>query len=87
MQIINYLTHIPAVVVAGDYKEQIFNGGTGETPIFVKSDGYPMQLVQLKLKIDELDIKHWEYRYACPTNGLDHDQREAQNGSRSMGRL
>ena len=77
LQIINYPNYIPFVATAEDYKEYIFNEGIGEKTIFLKSDGYPMQIVQLK---------SIEYLYACTTNGLCCDQREAQNGSRSMGR-
>ena len=87
LQIINYPTYIPSVAAAGEYKEYTFNEGIGETPIFVKSDGYPMQIVQLKSTIDELDIKCGEYLYACTTDGIGCDQQEAQNDSRSMGNL
>ena len=75
LQIVNYLTYIPFVAEIGHYKEYIFNEGVRETPIFVKSNGCPMQTVQLKSTIDELDIKRGEYRYACTTHGLSHNKR------------
>ena len=86
LQIINYPTYIPFVAAAGHYREYISNKGIGETPTFVKSNGYPIQIVQLKSTIDELDIKREEYLYSYTSNSLDLDQREAQKSSRSMRR-
>ena len=77
LHIINYPKYIPLVAAVGQYKEYIVNKGTGREPIFVKSDGYPMQIVQLESTIDTLDMKRREYLYACTTNGLGRGQRDA----------
>ena len=58
LQISKYSTYISFVTAAGHYKEYIFNKGIREIPIFVKSNGYQMQIVQLKSTLDELDIKY-----------------------------
>ena len=77
LQLINYPKYIPRVAATGQYKEYIMKKGINEEPIFVKSDGYPMQIVQLESTIDTLDMKRREYLYACTTNGLGRGQRDA----------
>ena len=46
-----------------------------------------MQIVQLKRTINELNMKPGWYFYACTTNILGRNQREAPNVSRRIGRL
>ena len=73
-------------MAAEDYKEYIFNEEIGEKPIFVKSDGYPMQIVQVKSTIDELNMKRGEYIYACAANSLGRDPREAKEWLKTHGK-
>ena len=53
----------------------------------MKFNGYPIQIVKLKSTSYELDIKQGEYLYAYTPHGLGHNQRDAHNGSRIIGRL
>ena len=71
MYIINYPSHIPLLEVFLEYQQHSKNKGIDVKINFAKSDGYPMERVQLETTIDKLEMRHMNYLYACMPNGLD----------------
>ena len=87
MYLINYSLHIPLLSAFLEYQQCVKNKGIGKKIILVKSDGYPMEIVQLKTTINKLEMRHGDYLYACTPNDLDHKEREARGGTRQIGKL
>ena len=83
----NYPIHIPLVAAFQEYHQYFMNKGIGERKILAKSDGYPMEIVQLKITINNLEMRRGGWSYACMITDLDCRQRESQGGSRQIGRL
>ena len=87
VHIIHYPKYIPLVAAVSQYKQHIVNKGSGKKPILAKSDGYPMQIVQLETTINKLEMKCGDYFHAFTPNSLGSAQRDAQGGPRRTGRL
>ena len=70
MYITSYLIHTPPLAALLEYQQHVKNKGIDKTIIPAKSDGYPMERVQLDTTINALKMRHGDYFYACTPNDL-----------------
>ena len=61
MYITNYPLYIPLMAASLEYEQHVKNEGISEKIILAKSDGYPMQIVQLETTVDKLNVRHGDY--------------------------
>ena len=87
MYITNYPLYIPIMTAFLEYTQHVNNEGTSKKRFPAKSNGYPMQKVQLETVINKLEMMRGDYFYACTPNDLNREQLEALSGSRHIGTL
>jgi hypothetical protein len=87
MYFTNYQTHIPLIAAFQEYHNFAKTDGTDTTLLFVKSESYPVDLVQPRTKLVNIEMRFGDYLYMCTTTGLDCKQRKAHGGLRQMRRL
>ena len=78
MYLINYPTYIPLIAAFVEYHTLVKTNKIDDEIIFIKANGYPVEIVQPTPTIDDLEMMRGDHLYACTKTGLAHKQREAQ---------